>query len=30
MGAKRVFECGSGYGYSAMWFEERGEDGSMP
>jgi predicted O-methyltransferase YrrM len=29
-GAKRVFECGSGYGYSAMWFAEAvGRDGEV-
>lgn len=30
VGAKRVFECGSGYGYSAMWFAEAvGADGEV-
>jgi predicted O-methyltransferase YrrM len=29
-GAKRVFECGSGYGYSAMWFADAvGPDGEV-
>lgn len=30
IGAKRVFECGSGFGYSAMWFSEAaGPDGEV-
>ena len=29
-GARRVFECGSGYGYSAMWFADAmGSDGEI-
>jgi len=30
VGAKRVFECGSGFGYSAVWFSEAvGADGEV-
>jgi predicted O-methyltransferase YrrM len=30
IGARRVFECGSGYGYSALWFAEAvGEHGEI-
>ena len=30
VGAKRVFECGSGFGYSAMWFSQAvGPDGEV-